>query len=66
MSRRAAAALSAKRRTVMLGAGATLLIGLITPPVQAARIVAVRMWPSRAYTRITIEHDTEGMGYTTP
>jgi N-acetylmuramoyl-L-alanine amidase len=65
MSRRAALPPSGRRRSVVLVAGATLLIGLIAPPLHAARIVAVRMWPSRSYTRITIEHDTEGMGYTT-
>jgi len=63
MSRHAAA--YPRRRALVLGAGTTLLLGLIAVPGHAARILAVRMWPARAYTRITIEHDTEGLTYTT-
>ena len=54
-----------RRRALVLGAGTTLLLGLIAVPGHAARVLAVRMWPARAYTRITIEHDTEGLAYTT-
>ena len=50
---------SQKRRTV-LGAGATLLLSVLTPlPAQAARIVAVRVWPAEDYTRVTLENDSD-------
>ena len=48
----------ARRRTV-LKAGATLLLSVLTPlPAQAARILAVRVWPAEDYTRVTLENDT--------
>ncbi|TCS38336.1 N-acetylmuramoyl-L-alanine amidase [Paucimonas lemoignei] len=54
----AASPVSHKRRT-FLGAGATLLLSVLTPlPVQAARIVAVRVWPAEDYTRVTLENDS--------
>ncbi|QAU35605.1 N-acetylmuramoyl-L-alanine amidase [Janthinobacterium sp. 17J80-10] len=50
---------SQKRRTV-LGAGATLLLSVLTPlPAHAARIVAVRVWPAEDYTRVTLENDSD-------
>lgn len=46
------------RRTV-LKAGGTLLISLLSPfPAFAAQILAVRVWPSEDYTRVTLENDT--------
>ncbi len=51
--------MSHKRRTV-LGAGATLLLSVLTPlPARAARIVAVRVWPADDYTRVTLENDSD-------
>lgn len=46
------------RRTV-LKAGGTLLISLLSPfPAFASQILAVRVWPSDDYTRVTLENDT--------
>jgi N-acetylmuramoyl-L-alanine amidase len=46
------------RRTV-LKAGGTLLLSLIAPaPSFAAQILAVRVWPSDEYTRVTLENDS--------
>lgn len=45
------------RRTV-LKAGGTLLISLFSPlPAFASQILAVRVWPSEDYTRVTLEND---------
>lgn len=50
---------AATRRTV-LKAGSTLLLSLIAPGLSyAAQIVAVRVWPSDEYTRITLENDSD-------
>jgi N-acetylmuramoyl-L-alanine amidase len=47
------------RRTV-LKAGATLLLSVVAPlRVQAAQILAVRVWPAEDYTRVTLENDSE-------
>ncbi|MDP3842310.1 MAG: N-acetylmuramoyl-L-alanine amidase [Oxalobacteraceae bacterium] len=47
------------RRTV-LKAGGTLLLSLIAPaPSFASQIVAVRVWPSLEYTRVTLENDSD-------
>jgi N-acetylmuramoyl-L-alanine amidase len=54
-----------QRRQVMLAAGSTLLLGLRAGQAQAAKMVAVRIWPAKDYTRITLEHDTEGLRYST-
>lgn len=56
---------SPKRRTVLLTAGATLLLGVRSGPANAAQIVAVRAWPAKDYTRVTIEHNEEGLKYST-
>ena len=56
---------SLQRRSLLLSTGATLLIGLRTTAVAAAEILAVRVWPSRDYTRITLEHKTEALQYST-
>ncbi|XZG69900.1 N-acetylmuramoyl-L-alanine amidase [Chitinibacteraceae bacterium HSL-7] len=57
-----AAELNPTRRTLLAAAGSALLLAVV--PAGAAtgavpNIVAVRMWPSPAYTRVTIESDTE-------
>jgi len=52
-----------QRRSVLLTAGATLLVGLMPKPGHAAQTVAVRVWPAKDYTRVTIEHDTAGLKY---
>ncbi len=49
----------------MIGYGSVLLIGLAPRLGRAAQVIAVRIWPAQSYTRITIEHDTEGLSYTT-
>jgi N-acetylmuramoyl-L-alanine amidase len=50
---------SGKRRTV-LRAGATLFLSVFsTFPARAAQILAVRVWPSEDYTRVTLENDSE-------
>ena len=47
------------RRTV-LKAGATLLLSLLGHGVaRAAQIVAVRVWPAKDYTRVTLENDSK-------
>src|SRR5580692_2483711 len=47
------------RRTV-LKAGATLLLSVFSPlSASAAQILAVRVWPSEDYTRVTLENDTD-------
>jgi N-acetylmuramoyl-L-alanine amidase len=49
---------SQKRRTV-LKAGGTLLVSVLTPlPAHASQILAVRVWPSDDYTRVTLENDS--------
>ena len=53
------------RRRILLAAGSSLLLSVMSGQAQAARMVAVRIWPARAYTRVTLEHDTEGLSYTT-
>lgn len=54
------AALASQKRRTVLGAGATLLLSVLTPlPAQAARIVAVRVWPAEDYTRVTLENDSD-------
>jgi len=47
------------RRTV-LKAGATLLLSLLGHGMaRAAQIVAVRVWPAKDYTRVTLENDNK-------
>lgn len=47
------------RRTV-LKAGGTLLLSVFAPlSANAAQILAVRVWPSDDYTRVTLEHDSD-------
>jgi N-acetylmuramoyl-L-alanine amidase len=54
-----------KRRTVLLAGGATLLIGVKPVLGASVNVVAVRVWPAADYTRVAIEHDTEGLRYST-
>ncbi|MFI4940933.1 MAG: N-acetylmuramoyl-L-alanine amidase [Burkholderiales bacterium] len=49
---------STVRRT-LLKAGGTLLLSVFSPfPAHAAQILAVRVWPSEDYTRVTLENDS--------
>lgn len=49
-----------RRRRTVLKAGGMLLISLLTPlTARAAQILAVRMWPAEAYTRVTLENDSD-------
>lgn len=47
------------RRTIIKAGGTLLLSVLATPAAQAAKILAVRVWPAEDYTRVTLENDTE-------
>lgn len=56
---RAKPLISRTRRT-LLKAGGTLLVSVFAPSAaHAAQILAVRVWPSEDYTRITLENDSE-------
>lgn len=57
--------MDSRRREILIGYGSALLIGLAPQVGRPAQIIAVRIWPAQSYTRITIEHDTEGLGYAT-
>ncbi|MDO8177743.1 MAG: N-acetylmuramoyl-L-alanine amidase [Undibacterium sp.] len=51
---------SAKNRRTLLKAGGALLISVVMPSTaQAAKIMAVRVWPAEDYTRVTLENDIE-------
>tara|TARA_R110001599_G_scaffold353676_1_gene595153 strand:- start:193804 stop:195108 length:1305 start_codon:yes stop_codon:yes gene_type:complete len=51
---------NSKVRRTVLKAGGTLLISLLSPfPAFASQILAVRVWPSEDYTRVTLENDTD-------
>ena len=46
------------RRDLLKGAAATaLLVFVTTRSAQAAKLLAVRVWPGPDYTRVTLEHD---------
>lgn len=50
----------AKKRRTLLKAGGTLLLSVMAPhTAQAAKILAVRVWPAEDYTRVTLENDSE-------
>ncbi|MBC3936178.1 N-acetylmuramoyl-L-alanine amidase [Undibacterium sp. CY7W] len=50
----------AKKRRTLLKAGGTLLLSVMAPhAAQAAKILAVRVWPAEDYTRVTLENDSE-------
>ncbi|MDY7576176.1 N-acetylmuramoyl-L-alanine amidase [Actimicrobium sp. CCI2.3] len=54
------ALLSSRGRRTMLQAGGTLLLSVIVPGLaRAAQILAVRVWPSDDYTRVTLENDSD-------
>ena len=47
-------------RRVVLKAGGTLFLSVFAPlAANAAQILAVRVWPSEDYTRVTLENDSE-------
>lgn len=47
-------------RRIVLKAGATLLLSLVTSrAAHATQVVAVRVWPSDDYTRVTLETDAK-------
>ncbi len=49
-----------KKRRAFLKAGSVLLISVLVPArAMAAQILAVRVWPAKDYTRVTLENDTE-------
>ena len=46
------------RRRLLKGTAATALLALVTTrAARAASLLAVRVWPGRDYTRVTLEHD---------
>jgi N-acetylmuramoyl-L-alanine amidase len=46
------------RRRLLKGTAATALLALVsTRAARAASLLAVRVWPGRDYTRVTLEHD---------
>lgn len=50
---------SRSRRTI-LKAGGALFVAVVTPmPALASQILAVRVWPSDDYTRVTLENDSD-------
>jgi N-acetylmuramoyl-L-alanine amidase len=52
--------LKSKTRRTVLKAGGTLLLSVFAPlKAQAAQILAVRVWPSEDYTRVTLENDSD-------
>ncbi|EJL92628.1 N-acetylmuramoyl-L-alanine amidase [Herbaspirillum sp. CF444] len=52
--------LKSKTRRTILKAGGTLLVSVLTPmPALASQILAVRVWPSDDYTRVTLENDSD-------
>ncbi|ADJ62356.1 AMIN domain-containing protein [Herbaspirillum seropedicae] len=49
-----------KSRRTILKAGGALFVSVITPlPALASQILAVRVWPSDDYTRVTLENDSD-------
>ena len=51
---------SSRLRRTLLQAGSTLLLSVIVPGLaRAAQILAVRVWPSDDYTRVTLENDSD-------
>jgi len=52
--------LKSKTRRTVLRAGGTLLLSVFAPlQAHAAQILAVRVWPSEDYTRVTLENDSD-------
>lgn len=55
-----AKSLNSQVRRTVLKAGGTLLLSVLSPfAANAAQILAVRVWPSDDYTRVTLENDAE-------
>lgn len=55
-----AKSVNSKIRRTVLKAGGTLLLSVFSSlPARAAQILAVRVWPSEDYTRVTLENDTD-------
>ena len=50
--------LNSQTRRTVLKAGGTLLLSVFVPLAHAAQILAVRVWPSDDYTRVTLENDS--------
>ncbi len=51
--------LKSRTRRTILKAGGTLLVSVLTPmPALASQLLAVRVWPSEDYTRVTLENDS--------
>ena len=50
--------LSSQTRRTVLKAGGTLLLSVFVPLAHASQILAVRVWPSDDYTRVTLENDS--------
>ncbi|MBB5390479.1 MULTISPECIES: N-acetylmuramoyl-L-alanine amidase [unclassified Herbaspirillum] len=49
-----------KSRRTILKAGGVLFVSVVTPlPACASQILAVRVWPSEDYTRVTLENDSD-------
>ena len=49
-----------KTRRTILKAGGALFVSVVTPlPALASQILAVRVWPSEDYTRVTLENDSD-------
>lgn len=49
-----------KTRRTILKAGGALFVSVVTPlPAMASQILAVRVWPSDDYTRVTLENDSD-------
>lgn len=47
-------------RRQVLGGGVAFFFSVLVPGVaQAAQMIAVRVWPAKDYTRVTLEHDNE-------
>ncbi|MCP1576128.1 N-acetylmuramoyl-L-alanine amidase [Herbaspirillum rubrisubalbicans] len=52
--------MKSKIRRTILKAGGALFVSVITPlPAMASQILAVRVWPSEDYTRVTLENDSD-------
>ncbi|AON53081.1 N-acetylmuramoyl-l-alanine amidase [Herbaspirillum seropedicae] len=52
--------MKSKSRRTILKAGGALFVSVITPlPALSSQILAVRVWPSDDYTRVTLENDSD-------
>ncbi|MFL9926458.1 N-acetylmuramoyl-L-alanine amidase [Herbaspirillum lusitanum] len=54
-----AQSVKSKTRRTIIKAGGALFVSVVTPlPACASQILAVRVWPSEDYTRVTLENDS--------